>query len=114
MLGVESGADPVFWRSEDGFLSLQPDQAYKVVVRVTNGYEEGALSIIATRGQSDQQEIEFEAIRAVPVGPEDPGSYYVFQLKLPKQGTWRMTALAGDDTPELTVEVTEPDATTGY
>ena len=112
-LPVETGADPVYWRSEDGFQSVVAGQPYKLVLRVTNGYEEETL-LIEAEPEGDGTGVSFEATRALPVGPEDPGSFYVFNLELPEPGAWRVTALAGDDAVTITVQARPASPVTRY
>ena len=94
-LASERGEAPVYWRTEDNFRSLQAGKPYKVLFRVTNGYEEGTLPIAAScsgcRGM-----LKLEATRADAVGAEVSGSFYPFSLELPSPGMWQLTVVAGD------------------
>ncbi|OGO51097.1 MAG: hypothetical protein A2148_06990 [Chloroflexi bacterium RBG_16_68_14] len=100
----EAGEAPVFWRTVDNFASLRAGEGYKVVFRVTNGYEEEALPIVA-EPEGGGPEVEFEASRVEPGGEEAPGSYYAMNLELPEPGRWQITVSAGDDEATFTVEV---------
>ena len=105
MLPSEIGEPPVFWRPQDEeFQSLRAGEPYKVVIRITNGYEEETLRIVAEQKPGPASALEFKALRAEPVGEEAPGSYYPLSLELPQPGTWVMTVLAGEDEVSLTVE----------
>lgn len=104
-LPTEMGEAPIYWRTQDRFQSLQADEPYKVVVRLTSGYDEETLRIVAEQKPGRSGTVEFEARRAEPVSLEDPSSYYPFNLELPQPGTWVLTALAGDDQVSITVEV---------
>jgi hypothetical protein len=102
-LAVEQDKDPVFWRTIDRFQSLEAGTPYKVVLRVTNGYHEEMLRIVAEKAPAGSR-VEFEAVLAAPAGPDDPGSFYVFSLELPEAGPWRLTAFAGEDEAAVDVE----------
>ena len=97
----EGGEAPIFWRTEDDFASLRAGEAYKVLLRITNGYDEDTISLVAVR-KGDEEEIQLTSNRAEPVGGDLPGSYYPTFLLLPYAGTWELTILAGDD--EVTVQ----------
>ncbi len=103
-LPFETGEKPIFWRTYDQFESVQAEQAYKVVLRVTNGYAEESLPLVAQRS-SGGATVEFEAQRAEPVGADEPGSYYVLSLAFPQPGSWELTATAGADEATVTVDV---------
>lgn len=102
----EEGEAPVFWRTADGFESLRAGEPYKVLLRVTNGYQEVTLPITARCLDCAQEDlvVEFEASRVEPGGEEEPGSFYPFNLELPQPGAWQITVLAGDDEVNLQVE----------
>lgn len=87
----EVGEGQVFWRTQDGFESLTAGEPYKVVARVTNGYAEPTLRIVA-EPFSEGESVEFQANLATPAGPDEAGSYYVFSLNLPTEGSWQMSA----------------------
>ncbi|MBI4570384.1 MAG: hypothetical protein HY723_00405 [Chloroflexi bacterium] len=108
---TELGEAPIFYRPYDQFASLRANEAYKILFRITGGYAEDTLRIVATSAAGDTQ--EFAPPRAEPVGEGDPpGSYYPFNLLLPDPGAWAVTVLAGEDT--LTFEVAvKPAATPG-
>jgi hypothetical protein len=106
----ETGEAPIFWRTSDAFASVEAEQGYKVVLRVTNSFDEAALPLVATRGGSS---VEFQARRAVPLGSDDEGSYYVATLVFPQKGTWQLTATAGADKATVPVEVASGGAAAG-
>jgi len=112
----ESGREPIFWRTEDGFASLQAGLAYKVLFRITNGYAEPALAVTATcqscASPSERQPIEFEGQRTDPVGNEAPGSYYPMNIELPYAGQWEIVVAAGGDTARIPVNA-EPGQSSG-
>ncbi|MDZ4278893.1 MAG: hypothetical protein U1B78_07120 [Dehalococcoidia bacterium] len=102
-LPSEMGEEPIFWRTADGFSSLSVGEPYKVVFRITNGYEADTLLVTATpSGGGDP--IEFEASRVEPAGPDEPGAYYTFGLELPEEGGWNVTIAAGDDSTSIPVK----------
>ncbi len=100
----ETGEAPIFWRTVDNFESLRVGEPYKVLFRITNGYEEDTLSVAAFLEGSDD-ELQFEANRAEPEGEEAPGSYYPAILELPQPGTWQVIVVAGDDEVTIAVQV---------
>ena len=105
----ESGREPIFWRTEDSFASLQAGQAYKVLFRITNGYAEPSLTVTATcqscAQPSERQPIEFVGERAEPGADEAPGSYYPMNIELPYAGQWELVVVAGSDTAQIDVSV---------
>lgn len=105
--GSEMGEAPIFWRTVDNFESVRSGEPYKVVLRVTNGYEEETLPVVASPEGSDEQ-LGFQAKRVEPVGPEAPGTFYHFLLDLPGPGRWQMMVVAGED--EVTIPVEVPSA----
>jgi hypothetical protein len=108
---TELGETPIFYRPFDQFASLRANEAYKVLFRITGGYAEDTLRVVATSAAGDTQ--EFAPPRAEPVGEGDPpGSYYPFSLLLPEPGPWEVTVVAGEDTLTFGVEV-KPAATPG-
>jgi len=109
----ELGEGPVFWRTLDRFESLRAAEPYKIVLRVTNGYDEETLAVVAgpTEGGA---EVEFEATRVEPEGEEAPGAFYTLILTLPEPGGWRLTVVAGEDESSVVVEAEAADAGTGY
>ena len=109
---VEAGQAPIYWRTQDNFQTLRVGEPYKVVLRVTNGYDEETLGIGAFPEGSDDG-IGFTANRVDPIGPEGPGSFYVFNLELPP-GTWVLTVGAGGDEATITVEVKPAAGSTRY
>ena len=87
----------MFYGTLDEFETLLVGEPYKLLFRITNGYEEETLRIVARRGTGGEV-IEFEALRAEPVGEEErPGTFYPFNLELPQPGTWQVTVFAGAD-----------------
>jgi hypothetical protein len=108
---AELGEAPIFYRPYDDFASLRAGEAYKVLFRITGGYAEDTLRIVATSAAGET--LEFAPPRAEPVGEGDPpGSYYPFSLLLPEPGAWAVTVVAGEDTLTFGVEV-KPAATPG-
>ena len=106
---TELGEAPVFWQPQDKeFQSLRAGEPYKVLFRMTSGYDEETLRIVAERNPGQSGMVEFEAFRSEPTGEEAPGSYYPVSLDLPKPGRWVVTVLAGDDTVSFTVQVAGP------
>ena len=105
----ELGEAPVFWRTEDGFASLTAGVPYKIVLRVTNGYAEEAIEIVAQRGNgAPPTSVGSTAERVEPGEGEAPGSYYTTNLELP-EGPWRLSVLAGEDTASLEVTAAPAD-----
>jgi hypothetical protein len=103
-LNLETGEEPVYWRTRDNFKTLRVGEPYKVVLRVTNGYDGEKLAIGAFPEGSDAG-WGFTANRVEPVGSEGPGSFYVFDLELQQPGTWQLTVGVGGDEAYITVEV---------
>ena len=103
------GSDPIFYRPLDaGFASLRAGEPYKILFRITNGYDAEVLPITATNEAGET--VEFEALYAEPVGEGDPpGSYYPSNLELPTPGTWTITVTAGADSTSFEVEAGEPE-----
>lgn len=112
-LPLETGEGPVYWRTPDDFQSVRAGEPYKIVLRVTNGYDQETLGIAAFPEGSDDG-IGFAANRVDPVSPEDPGSFYVFDLELPGPGTWQVTTRPGGDEVTITVEVKPAAGSTRY
>ena len=109
----ETGEAPVFWRTVDQFQTVRAGELYKVILRITNGYDEETLSIVAER-KGGGGGVELEATLVEPVGDEGPGTFYSFSLKLPKPGNWEVTAVAGDDERSITVQVRPGGPSTRY
>jgi len=103
----EGGEPPIFWRTADDFASVRADESYKVLLRITNGYDEETISLVAVR-KGDGEEIQITSDRAEPEGGDLPGSYYPTSLLLPEAGTWELTIVAGDDEAMVQFEVAEP------
>lgn len=101
----ELGETPVFWRTPDGFASLTAGKGYKALFRITNGYAEETLRIVAEPAAGDGQPVEFISNKAIPGEGEAPGSYYPTEILLPEPGTWTLTVFAGEDEVSLTVTV---------
>lgn len=104
-LDDELGLAPVFWRTQDQFASLRADEPYKVVLRVTNGYQGATIRIMAEREMSGSGVLEFEASLAEPAGKEGPGAFYPFNIDLPESGVWILTVLAGEGSASIIVNV---------
>ncbi|MGB2695884.1 MAG: hypothetical protein WBD55_11980 [Dehalococcoidia bacterium] len=100
----EGGVAPIFWRTIDGFQSVRADEPYKVVLRITSGFDAATLTVVAQPDEGDA--LEFEAGRVEPVGEEE-GSFYTFTLNLPEPGKWTVTAMAGDADGSVQVDVGE-------
>ncbi len=103
----EGGGAPIFWRTADGFASVRADESYKVLLRITSGYDEETISLVAVR-KGDGEEIQITSNRADPVGEDLPGSYYPTFLLLSEPGTWELTIVAGADEATIQFEVAEP------
>lgn len=101
----ELGTAPVFWRTADQFETIRAGEPYKIVLRVTNGYSEPSIIIVAERESNDGTMLEFEADRADPTASEEPGAFYPFNIDLPEQGQWILTALAGEGSGSIIVSV---------
>ena len=112
-LPLETGEEPVYWRTQDSFQSVRATEPYKIVLRVTNGYDKEALVVSAFPEGSDAG-WGFTANRVDPVGPEDPGSFYVFDLELPRPGTWTMVTGPRGDKATITFEVKPAAGSTRY
>ena len=100
----ESGEAPIFYRTFDRFETLRANERYPVMLRITNGYAEEKLVVVAER-VADGLTVEFESLLSQPIGDEAPGSYYPVPLELPEPGAWRLTIVAGDDEVVIPVEV---------
>lgn len=109
LLVSEAGETPIFWRTADDFASLRAGVQYKVLFRITNGYEEQTLVVVAEQKPGRTGAVEFEAGRADPAGEEAPGSYYPLGLMLPNAGRWIVIVRAGDDMVSFSIEVLPPD-----
>ena len=108
----EQGEAPIFWQPlDEEFKSLRAGEPYRLLFRVTSGYAETSLDVLAVclscpdAVNGAAARAEFAPLRAESVGPEAPGSYYPLSLDLPQPGTWLLTVTAGDDTTSITVEV---------
>ena len=102
---AELGTDPIFYRTTDGFQTIIAGEPYKVLLRITNGYAEETLLVVAERS-TDGKTVEFEPLRAEPVGDgNEPGSYYPLALELPDAGRWQLSVMAGADEVFITVDV---------
>ena len=91
----------------DDFASLRAGESYKVLLRITNGYAEETISLVAVR-KEDGQEIQITSNRAEPVGEDLPGSYYPTSLLLSEASTWGLTIVTGEDAATVQFEVAEP------
>ena len=103
----ETGAAPIFWRTTDQFQSLRAREGYKVIFRVTNGYAEPTLVIIAEPAGGEALQIDAQQVQ--PGAGEAPGSYYAVNLELPQVGFWQLTVVAGEDQVTISV-VARPSA----
>ena len=101
----EGGEPPIFWRTADGFATVRADESYKVLLRITSGYDEETISLVAVR-KGDGEEIQITSNRAEPVGEDLPGSYYPTFLLFSQPGTWELTIVAGEDEATVQFEVT--------
>jgi len=95
----ESGSAPVYYRTSDNFASIVADQPYKVLFRVTNGYAEQSLTVVAdcTDCPAGPNEQTFVGQMATPGAGEAAGSYYPTNLTLPDAGHWEIAVLARPD-----------------
>ena len=98
----ESGTAPVFWRTTDEFASLREGEPYKVLFRITGGFDEESLRIDAVPAAGER--LELEPSRADAGNAEDSGSYYPLTLELPAPGDWQLTVFAGDDEVAIAVQ----------
>ena len=110
--GAELGEEPIFWRTLDGFRSVRAGEGYKIVLRITNGYDEETLPVVA-RTETGTGIIDFDAGRVEPGEGEAPGTFYTFNLELPRPGRWQVTVTAGLDEATMTVDVAGGDSSAG-
>ena len=101
---IESGEAPIFYRTVDRFETLRVGERYKMLLRITDGFAEEKLVVVAERA-ADGLTVEFEALLSQPIGDEAPGSYYPVPLELPEPGAWQLSIAAGDDQVIILVEV---------
>jgi hypothetical protein len=104
----EQGTAPIFWQPLDKeFKSLRAGVPYRLLFRVTSGYSEETIRIVAecSTCPDGTARVEFEPLRAESVGPEAPGSYYPLSLDLPQPGNWVLTVVAGINAISIQVEV---------
>lgn len=107
----ELGEAPIFYAPLDGFESLRAGEPYKVLFRITNGYDEDTLRIAATHDATGET-VEFEALLAEPLGEDErPGTFYPVNLDLPEAGTWQVTIVAGEADASFSVEVAPATST---
>jgi hypothetical protein len=109
----ERGTDPIFWRTEDNFASLEIGQPYKTLFRITNGYAEPTLTVEATCrscSPAQSQTITFDGQQAQPVGGDAPGTYYPANITLPYAGEWEIRVAAGADSATILVVVSGASA----
>ena len=102
----EGGEAPIFWRTADGFASVRADELYKIVFRITGGYDQDTISLVAGPKGSDE-EIAITADRVEAGDGELPGSYFATSLLLSQPGTWELTIVAGEDQATIQFEVAE-------
>ena len=102
----EGGEPPIFWRTTDDFASVRVDEFYKIVFRITGGYEEDTISLItAITGSDEENGIIVDRVEAGD--GELLGSYYVTSLLLSEPGTWELTIVAGEDRATVQFDVAE-------
>jgi hypothetical protein len=101
----ENGAAPIFWRTTDNFESLVADEAYLVLFRIENGYEEPSLSVSTTCTDCAADDVTFVGTNSPPIGQDAPGSYYPISFSFPQAGQWELKVHAGDDEVVIPVEV---------
>ena len=102
----EGGEPPIFWRTTDDFAYVRVDEFYKIVFRITGGYDEDTVSLVAAR-KEDGEEIPITADRVEVAGDDLPGSYYPTSLLLSEPGTWELTIVAGEDRATVQFDVAE-------
>ncbi len=106
----EGGEAPIFWRTADDFASVMAGQPYTVLFRITNGYDEPALSVTATCVSCDdgeQQTVTFEGQNSppFPAGSDLPGSYYPMNIVVPVAGQWELLVRADADEVTIPIDV---------
>lgn len=101
----EGGEPPIFWRTTDDFASVRAGEPYKIVFRITGGYDEETISLSIGREGSDQKNLIWPE-RVEAGDGELLGSYYVTSLLL-SEGTKFLTIVAGDDTATIQFDVAE-------
>jgi hypothetical protein len=103
----EGGSAPVYYRTSDNFASIVADQPYKVLFRVTNGYAEQSLTVVAdcTDCPAGPDEQTFVGQMATPGAGEAAGSYYPTNITLPYAGHWEIAVLATPDRVVIPIEV---------
>jgi hypothetical protein len=99
----EAGSDPVFYRTVDRFASLTAGIEYKAVLRITNGFDEATLRVVA-EPVSPGQNVELAAERVMAPG-EGPGTFYTMNVLIPRSGSWRLVVVAGADEVTIPVDV---------
>ena len=105
----EGGEAPIFWRTADNFASLTAGQPYKMLVRITNGYDEPELIVTAVCPfcEGGRQTVAFEGVNSppFPAGSDLPGSYYPINLVFPEVDRWHLTVKAGSDEVTIPLDV---------
>lgn len=103
----ESGEAPIFWRTADDFQSVVAGQPYTVLFRITDGYDEAALTVqaVCRSCAGGRQTVTFEGLNSPPFPPGSdlPGSYYPMNLVLPIADRWYLTVQVGTD--EVTIPI---------
>ena len=105
----ESGEAPIFYRTFDRFETLRVGERYMMMLRITNGYAEEKLVVVAER-VADGLTVEVESLLSQPIGEDAPGSYYPVPLELPEPGAWLLTIAAGDDQVIIPIDVTPAES----
>ena len=108
----EQGTAPIFWQPlDEEFKPLRAGEPYRLLFRVTSGYSEETIRIVAecSTCPDGTARVEFEPLRAESVGPEAPGAYYPLSLDLPQPGNWVLTVVAGINAISIQVEVKPAD-----
>ena len=108
---AEGGRDPIYWRTLDDFQSVRENEPYKVVLRVTNGFNEDVLPIEA-KSATGAATIDFEAQRVDAPG-EGKGTFYTVNLEFPRQGRYEVTITAGEDAVSTEINVMAAAGPTG-
>lgn len=106
----EDGEAPISWRTADDFASVTANEDYKMLIRVTNGYDEATITIEAictSCGSDGDVTATFTGNNVTPVGDEGPGAFYPTSLNFPQAGRWQMTVHAGEDEAVIPLEVQE-------
>jgi hypothetical protein len=82
-----------------------------VLFRVTNGFAEPTLTVVASCTScfgdpvGDQATTILTGVMVTPVGEDAPGSYYPVNVLLPTAGHWELTVQAAADSVTIPVDV---------